>query len=80
VARAEEVAEQLYPGRYAAVCKPMPMFGCVCDTDLAGQIPAFTQLAKEFNVDNSVIRDAEYLRMIERFRQTCDAVTSGSLR
>lgn len=81
VAHAEEVAEQLYPGRYVAVCKPMPIFGCVCDTDLAGQPPAFPRLAKEFNVDNSVIRDAEYLRMIEWSRLTCNVVTqSRSLR
>ena len=30
-------AANLYPGRYATVCTPAPIFGCVCATDFAGR-------------------------------------------
>jgi hypothetical protein len=30
-------AANLYPGRYAAVCTPAPMFGCVCTRDPRGR-------------------------------------------
>src|SRR5205085_10926539 len=38
-ARADETSEPLYPGRYVTNCKPVPIVGCVCDTDQAGQTP-----------------------------------------
>jgi hypothetical protein len=38
-AQADETLE-LYPGRYAMVCKPAPIVGCVCDTDTLGQVAA----------------------------------------
>jgi hypothetical protein len=80
-ARAEEVVEQLYPGRYVAVCKPTAIYGCVCEGDLAGRAPTFPLLTNQSNADNSVIRDAKYLRMIEWLRLTCNAATqSRSLR
>ena len=30
-------AANLYPGRYAAVCTPAPIFGCVCTRDPRGR-------------------------------------------
>src|ERR1700751_4353364 len=46
-ARAEEVAKQIYPGRFIAVCKPAPAFGCVCESDFAGQAQAFPRLTSD---------------------------------
>ena len=37
-------AANLYPGRYAAVCTPAPIFGCVCATDSLGKALMFTEL------------------------------------
>ena len=34
----------LYPGRYAAVCTPGPIFGCVCVIDSSGEALMFTEL------------------------------------
>jgi hypothetical protein len=76
-AHAEEVVEQLYPGRYVATCKPTALFGCVCETDSAGQAPNLPSLINELGVDNSSIRNAEYSRMIEWLRLTCRAVTQS---
>jgi hypothetical protein len=72
VAHAEEVAEQLYPGRYVAVCKPMPIFGCVCETDSPGQVVPFPQLTSEVgdHIDR-IPRDGEYSRMIDWMRRAC---------
>src|SRR5262249_31230024 len=37
-------AANLYPGRYAAVCTPGPIFGCVCVIDSSGEALMFTEL------------------------------------
>src|SRR5262249_7053128 len=37
-------AANLYPGRYAAVCTPGPIFGCVCVIDSSGEALTFTEL------------------------------------
>ena len=37
-------ATNLYPGRYAAVCTPGPIFGCVCVIDPSGEALMFTGL------------------------------------
>ena len=55
------------------LASPAPVFGCVCETDSAGPAPS-----NESNVDNSLIRDGEYSRMIEWLRLTCHAVTQSS--
>jgi hypothetical protein len=72
VARAEEESEPLYPGRYVAVCKPAPIVGCVCETDVPGQMVPFPQLASQAgdHVDQ-LSQDAEYWRMIEWLRRVC---------
>jgi len=36
-------AANLYPGRYAAVCTPGPIFGCVCVIDSSGEAVMFTR-------------------------------------
>jgi hypothetical protein len=76
--RAEEVTEQIYPGRFIAVCKPAPVFGCVCESELVGQAQAFPRLTSETAGDAGLIRDDEHLRAIEWFRLTCQAVTQSS--
>ena len=60
------------------LASPAPVFGCVCETDSAGLAPIFPLLANESNVDNSLICDGEYSRMIEWLRLTCHAVTQSS--
>ena len=79
-ARAEEAVEQIYPGRFIAVCKPAPVFGCVCESDLVGQAPAFPRLTSGTSGDGSLIHDDEYLRAVEWLRLTCQAVTQSSRR
>jgi hypothetical protein len=76
--RAEEVTEQIYPGRFIAVCKPAPVFGCVCESDLVGQAQAFPRLTSDTAGDAGLIRDDEHLRAIEWVRLTCQAVTQSS--
>jgi hypothetical protein len=69
-------AANLYPGRYAAVCIPAPMFGCVCTTDSLGEALMFTEL--ESTANHHLLRDAgdsEYLRMIAWLRRTCASLT-----
>jgi hypothetical protein len=78
--RAEEVTEQIYPGRFIAVCKPAPVFGCVCESDLVGQAPAFPRLTSDTTGDAGPIHDDEHLRAIEWLRLTCQAVTQSSRR
>jgi hypothetical protein len=77
--RAEEVAEQIYPGRFIAVCKPAPVFGCVCESDFAGQAQAFPRLTSDTG-DTGPIHDDEHLRAIEWLHLTCEAVTQSSRR
>ena len=79
-ARAEEAVEQIYPGRFIAVCKPAPVFGCVCESDLVGQAPAFPRLTSDTTGDAGLIHDGEHLRAIEWLRLTCQAVTQSSRR
>ena len=79
-ARAEEVAEQIYPGRFIAVCKPAPVFGCVCESDFAGQAQAFPRLTSDTTGDAGLIHDGEHLRAIEWLRLTCQAVTQSARR
>ena len=70
-AHAEEIAEQLYPGRHVSVCKPATFFGCVCETDSPGQVVPFPQLTSEAGDDIRIPRDPEYLRMIDWMRRVC---------
>ena len=62
-------AANLYPGRYAAVCKPAPIFGCVCATDSPEEALMFT----EHHLKD--VADSEYLRMISWLRRTCESLT-----
>jgi hypothetical protein len=71
-ARADESSAAIYPGRYAANCKPAPIVGCVCETDLAGSTRPLFQVAGD---SDGRIGDIEYLRMMEWLRATCIAVT-----
>jgi len=70
-AQADETFE-LYPGRYAMVCKPAPIAGCVCDTDTLGQVSIFPETA---SASADRVREVERLRMIDWVRRTCMAVT-----
>jgi hypothetical protein len=80
-ARADESSEAIYPGRYAANCKPAPIVGCVCETDSAGPTRQLFQTAGESNDHDGRIGDIEYLRMMEWLRATCTTVTRpGGLR
>ena len=64
-------AANLYPGRYAAVCIPAPMFGCVCTTDPLGEPLMFTEIDSKANHHLKEIGDTEYLQMIAWLRRTC---------
>ena len=68
-------AANLYPGRYAAVCTPAPIFGCVCATDALGEALMFTELDSTADHHLTDIEDAEYLRMIAWLRRTCASLT-----
>src|SRR6516165_2476372 len=57
-------ATNLDPGRYAAVCIPAPMFGCVCTTDPLGEALTFTGLDSTPDNHRKEVGDSEYLRMI----------------
>ena len=72
-AQAADVSDlaKLYPGRYAAVCIPAPMFGCVCTTDSLGEALMFTELDSTANHHLGDAGDSEYLRMIAWLRGTC---------
>jgi hypothetical protein len=72
-ARPDETSDLLYPGRYAANCKPAPIVGCVCKIDPTGPMRQLFQAASESNDGPS--GDIEYLRMMEWLRATCTAVT-----
>ena len=80
-ARADESSAAIYPGRYAANCKPAPIVGCVCETDLAGSTRQIFQAAGDSNDHDYPNGGIEYLRMTEWLRATCIAVTRpGGLR
>jgi len=68
-------AANLYPGRYAAVCTPAPIFGCVCATDSSGEALMFTELDSEADHHLKDVADSEYLRMISWLRRTCESLT-----
>ena len=68
-------AANLYPGRYAAVCTPAPIFGCVCIRDPRGEALMFTELDSTADHHLTDIEDAEYLRMIAWLRRTCASLT-----
>ena len=70
-------ATNLYPGRYASVCIPAPMFGCVCTTDPLGEALMFTELDSTANHHLKDIGDTEYLRMIAWLRRTCASLTQS---
>ena len=70
-------AANLYPGRYAAVCIPAPMFGCVCTTDSVGEVLMFTELDSAADHHLKDIGDTEYLRMIAWLRRTCASLTQS---
>ena len=67
----------VFPGRYAAVCIPAPMFGCVCTTDPLGEALMFTELDSTANHHLKDIGDTEYLRMIAWLRRTCASLTQS---
>jgi hypothetical protein len=67
-------AANLYPGRYAAVCTPAPIFGCVCVIDSSGEALMFTELDSMAD-DLKDVADSEYLRMISWLRRTCASLT-----
>jgi hypothetical protein len=67
-------AANLYPGRYAAVCTPAPIFGCVCATDSPGEALMFTELGSSADHHLKAGADSEYLRMISWLRRTCESL------
>ena len=80
-ARADESSAAIYPGRYAGNCKPAPIVGCACETDLSGSTRQLFQTAGDSNDHDGRIGGIEYLRMMEWLRATCTAVTRpGGLR
>jgi hypothetical protein len=70
-------AANLYPGRYAAVCTPAPIFGCVCTRDPRGEALMFTELDSTADHHLKDIGDTEYLRMIAWLRRTCASLTQS---
>jgi hypothetical protein len=68
-------AANLYPGRYAAVCTPGPIFGCVCVIDSSGEALMFTELDRTADHHLKDVADSEYLRMISWLRRTCESLT-----
>ena len=68
-------AANLYPGRYAAVCTPGPIFGCVCVIDSSGEALMFTELDSMADHHLKDVADSEYLRMISWLRRTCASLT-----
>ena len=68
-------AADLYPGRYAAVCTPVPIFGCVCATDPRGEALMFTEVDSTADHHLKDVADREYLRMISWLRRTCESFT-----
>ena len=70
-------AVNLYPGRYAAVCIPAPMFGCVCTTDPLGEALMFTEIDSKANHHLRETGDTEYLRMVAWLRRTCASLTQS---
>ena len=68
-------AADLYPGRYAAVCTPAPVFGCVCVIDPSGEALMFTELDSTADHHLKDVADSEYLRMISWLRRSCESLT-----
>ena len=68
-------AANLYPGRYAAVCTPAPIFGCVCAADSPEEALMFTELDSKADHHLKDVADSEYLRMISWLRRTCASLT-----
>ena len=68
-------AANLYPGRYAAVCTPAPIFGCVCATDSPEEALMFTEFDSKADHHLKDVADSEYLRMISWLRRTCESLT-----
>ena len=68
-------AANLYPGRYAAVCTPGPIFGCVCVIDSSGEALMFTEFDSVAGYHLQDVADSEYLRMISWLRRTCEFLT-----
>jgi hypothetical protein len=68
-------AANLYPGRYAAVCTPAPIFGCVCNRDPRGEALMFTELDSTTDHHLKDVADSEYLQLISWLRRTCASLT-----
>ena len=68
-------AANLYPGRYAAVCTPAPIFGCVCTTEPGGEPLVFAELDSTADHHLKDGADSKYLRMISWLRRTCESLT-----
>src|SRR6516162_5459406 len=68
-------AANLYPGRYAAVCTPGPIFGCVCVIDSSGEALMFTEFDSVAGYHLQDVADSEYLRMISWLRRNCESLT-----
>ena len=73
-------AANLYPGRYAAVCTPAPIFGCVCATDSPGEALMFTELGSTADLHLEAGADSEYLRMTSWLRRTCESLAQPAGR
>jgi hypothetical protein len=75
-AEAEE-APELYPGQHVAVCKPAPITGCVCNTDVFGELSVFPVSVNDANGTDRT-GDAELPRLVDWLRRTCTALTQGT--
>src|SRR5262249_31898417 len=70
-----EAQAEVPAGRYAAVCTPGPIFGCVCVIDSSGEGLMFTELDSMAGHHLQDVADGEYLRMISWLRRTCALLT-----
>jgi hypothetical protein len=70
-AYADESTEPLYPGRHIASCKPAPIVGCLCETDI-GHASIFPQ--SDASDPAELRRDGEYSQMVRWLRLTCQTI------
>jgi hypothetical protein len=70
-AHADEANEPLYPGRHIANCKPTPIVGCLCETDI-GHASIFLQ--SDTSDPAELKRDGEYSQMVQWLRLTCQTI------
>jgi hypothetical protein len=70
-AHADEATEPLYPGRHIANCKPTPIVGCLCETDI-GHASIFPPSDASDPAEPK--RDGEYSQMVQWLRLTCQTI------